>query len=114
MTEHTALDGATIAFDLDGTLVETAPDLIGAVNAVLIAEGFPPVDYTQGRTFISRGARWLLQWGLTSGAIEDPADFGYTEISAAELAPDTLLHHFDDLVDACVGLLNGVRASTAA
>ncbi len=34
MTDLTALDGATIAFDLDGTLVESAPDLIGAVNAI--------------------------------------------------------------------------------
>jgi phosphoglycolate phosphatase len=33
-------------------------------------------------------------------------DFGYTEIPAAELTPDILLHHFDDLVDACVALLS--------
>ncbi len=33
-------------------------------------------------------------------------DFGYTEIPAVELAPDILLHHFDDLVDACIGLFN--------
>ncbi|WP_205930520.1 HAD-IA family hydrolase [Rhizobium leguminosarum] len=36
-------------------------------------------------------------------------NFGYIEIPAAELAPDILLHHFDDLVDACAGLLNGLR-----
>ncbi len=42
-------------------------------------------------------------------------DFGYTEIPAAELAPDILLHHFDDLVHACARLLNhrcGLRRST--
>ncbi|MHA6853703.1 HAD-IA family hydrolase, partial [Ralstonia pseudosolanacearum] len=33
-------------------------------------------------------------------------DFGYTEIPAVELAPDILLHHFDDLVDACTDLFN--------
>ena len=33
-------------------------------------------------------------------------DFGYTEIPAVELAPDILLHRFDDLVDACAALLN--------
>ena len=64
MTDLAALDGATIAFDLDGTLVESAPDLIGAVNAILIAEGFEPLAYDQGRPFISRDARWLLQWVL--------------------------------------------------
>lgn len=33
-------------------------------------------------------------------------DFGYTEIPAVELAPDILLHHFDDIVDACTDLFN--------
>jgi len=31
--------------------------------------------------------------------------FGYTETPAAELSPDVLIHHFDDLPDACVRLL---------
>ena len=223
-----ALDGATIAFDLDGTLVESAPDLIGAVNAVLIAEGLKPLPYHEGRPLISRGARWVLQCGLAAAGAEDPAgrasalfgrflahysahvadesrpfpgamdaltalkaagarlvvctnkptdlarsllaalgmaalvdgvvgvdavsaskpdpahlieavaavggdlartvmvgdadtdagaaraagtplilvDFGYTEIPAEALAPDVLLHHFDDLVEACVHLLD--------
>jgi phosphoglycolate phosphatase len=38
-------------------------------------------------------------------------DFGYTEIPAVDLAPDVLLHHFDDLVDACTGLLGESRSS---
>jgi phosphoglycolate phosphatase len=33
----------TIVFDLDGTLVDTAPDLINALNLVLDSEGLPPV-----------------------------------------------------------------------
>ncbi|MFZ0809426.1 MAG: HAD hydrolase-like protein, partial [Bradyrhizobium sp.] len=33
----------TVVFDLDGTLVDTAPDLIGALNFVLAREGLPPV-----------------------------------------------------------------------
>ena len=73
VTDLTALDGATIAFDLDGTLVETAPDLIGAVNAILIAEGFEPLAYGEGRPFISRGARWLLQRGLEIAGAQEPA-----------------------------------------
>lgn len=36
-------------------------------------------------------------------------DFGYTEVPAAELAPDVLLHHFDALLYACAGLLNRAR-----
>ena len=228
MIDLTVLTGATIAFDLDGTLVESAPDLIGAVNAILIGEGFKPLAYDEGRPFISRGARWLLQWGLEIAGEQEPAartaalfgrfisyysahiadkslpfpgvidalkslksagaklvvctnkptdlsrslltkldmvglfenvvgidavtaakpdaahliqaveavggdlartvmvgdadtdagaaraagtplilvDFGYTEIPAVELSPDILLHHFDDLVNACAALLS--------
>lgn len=73
MTGLSALNGATIAFDLDGTLVETAPDLIGAVNAILTAEGCTPLAYGQGRPFISRGARWLLQRGFEIAGDEEPA-----------------------------------------
>jgi phosphoglycolate phosphatase len=74
VTDFTMFNGATIAFDLDGTLVESAPDLIGAVNAILIAEGLKPLAYEEGRPFISRGARWLLQWGLEmAGEPESPA-----------------------------------------
>lgn len=232
LTDLTPLDRATIAFDLDGTLVDSAPDLIGAVNAILIAEGYASMAYEQARPFISRGARWLLQRGLAAAGSQDAAaqatalfgrfishysahvadtsrpfpgaidalkrlkaagatlvvctnkptelsrslltqlgmaeffdgvvgidavsaskpaaahlieavaavrgdlartvmvgdadtdagtaraagtalilvDFGYTEVPAAELAPDVLLHHFDELVDACLGLLNRVEA----
>lgn len=73
MTDLAALDGATIAFDLDGTLVESAPDLIGAVNAILASQGYPPLPYERGRPYVSRGARWLLQWGLETAGEPEPA-----------------------------------------
>lgn len=47
MTDTRTLRGATIAFDLDGMLSEAAPDLIGAVNATLISEGFKALPYTK-------------------------------------------------------------------
>ncbi|HEX8660287.1 MAG TPA: HAD hydrolase-like protein, partial [Brevundimonas sp.] len=43
------LEGWTIAFDLDGTLVDTAPDLIGALNAVLEEEQLPPAPLESAR-----------------------------------------------------------------
>jgi phosphoglycolate phosphatase len=229
VADLSALNGATIAFDLDGTLVDTAPDLIGTLNILLADEGLTPLPLDEARPFIGRGARWMIERGFTAagaplapsrvpelfdrfitrylahiadksrpfpgvvaaleamkaagaklcvctnkrtdlsvalldrldlsrhfdaviGADLAPAikpdprhlttavdavggsiartimvgdaatdagaaraagaglilvSFGYTEIPAQELAPDILIHHFDDLPDACVGLLGG-------
>jgi phosphoglycolate phosphatase len=54
----------TIVFDLDGTLVETAPDLISALNFVLDREGLPPVPPHAARNMIGAGARKLIERGL--------------------------------------------------
>jgi phosphoglycolate phosphatase len=54
----------TVVFDLDGTLVDTAPDLINALNYILVREGMPPVPLHSARTMIGAGARRLLERGL--------------------------------------------------
>jgi phosphoglycolate phosphatase len=54
----------TVVFDLDGTLVDTAPDLINALNFVLDREGLPPVPLHAARTMIGAGARRLIERGL--------------------------------------------------
>jgi len=54
----------TIVFDLDGTLVDTAPDLISALNFVLRREGLPPVPLASARNMIGAGARKLIERGL--------------------------------------------------
>ncbi|RAK61000.1 phosphoglycolate phosphatase [Phenylobacterium hankyongense] len=230
--ELAALDGATIAFDLDGTLVDTAPDLIGTLNVLLAEEGIAPLPLAEARPFIGRGARWMIERGFQAagapldaetvpllfdrfiayylahiadhsrpfpgaeaalatlrnagarlsvctnkrtdlslalmdaldltrlfdavvGADATPAikpdprhlaaavaaaggsmdrailvgdaatdagaaraagaglilvSFGYTEIPAQDLAPDILIHHFDELPDACARLLDACRA----
>jgi phosphoglycolate phosphatase len=53
-----------VVFDLDGTLVDTAPDLINALNFVLDREGLPPVPLHSARTMIGAGARRLIERGL--------------------------------------------------
>ena len=68
------LDGATIAFDLDGTLVDTAPDLIGTLNAILESEGLPALSVDAARPFIGHGARSLIQRGFeAAGQVLHPA-----------------------------------------
>lgn len=54
------LAGYTIAFDLDGTLVETVGDIHTALNCVLAAEGLPPASLEDCRAFVGQGARALL------------------------------------------------------
>jgi phosphoglycolate phosphatase len=58
------LDGATVAFDLDGTLVDSAPDLIGALNQMLGEQGLAPVPLPAGRRLIGGGVRLLLERGF--------------------------------------------------
>ena len=53
-----------VVFDLDGTLVDTAPDLIAALNYVLDREGLPPVPLHSARNMIGAGARKLIERGL--------------------------------------------------
>src|ERR1700712_4463988 len=53
-----------VVFDLDGTLVDTAPDLINALNFVLAREGLAPVPLHSARKLIGAGARRLIERGL--------------------------------------------------
>jgi phosphoglycolate phosphatase len=54
----------TVVFDLDGTLVDTAPDLIETLNVVFAREGLPPVEYAAARDMIGGGARRMIESGL--------------------------------------------------
>jgi phosphoglycolate phosphatase len=54
----------TIVFDLDGTLIDTAPDLISTLNLVLAGEGLPPVAYDAARRMIGGGARRMIERAL--------------------------------------------------
>jgi phosphoglycolate phosphatase len=60
------LKGATLVFDLDGTLVHTAPDLVGALNTVLTEEGLPSLSLDQAGMLVGRGARALIQRGFAA------------------------------------------------
>jgi phosphoglycolate phosphatase len=55
-----------ILFDLDGTLVDSAPDLIGALDALLAAHDRAPVGLDVGRTMIGEGAARLVERGFAA------------------------------------------------
>jgi len=54
----------TVVFDLDGTLIDTAPDLVDTLNVVFAHEGLPPVEYGVARNLIGGGARRMIESGL--------------------------------------------------
>ncbi len=53
-----------IVFDLDGTLAETAPDLIAVLNMIMDREGLPHVAYEAARDMIGAGSRALIERGF--------------------------------------------------
>src|SRR5712672_331092 len=75
----------TVVFDLDGTLVDTAPDLINALNFVLGREGLPAVPLKSARNMIGAGARKLLERGL--------------EVDGRHVGPEDLDRMTNDFID---------------
>jgi len=62
-----------VLFDLDGTLVDSAPDLAGAVNELLLEQGRPAMAVSDLRPMVGAGARGML--GLAFGITPDHADY---------------------------------------
>jgi phosphoglycolate phosphatase len=87
------LEGAVIAFDLDGTLVDTAPDLIATLNVLLDGEGLPRLPLAEARPFIGHGARWLIERGFeAAGAHLHPA-------KSQQLFERFIAHYRDHIAD---------------
>jgi len=80
-----ALADTTIVFDLDGTLVDSAPDLVRALNETLDLEGLPRVSVDRVRTMIGQGGRVL---------IERASALAGAQFSSERL--DELLHSFTE------------------
>lgn len=75
----------TLVFDLDGTLVDTAPDLVGAANHVLAGLALGPLPAAELRPWISFGARRMIVEALASHGV-----------SRDDAAIDSLLARFLD------------------
>ena len=67
--------GWTLVFDLDGTLVDTAPDLAAATNHVLSRAGLAPISETQILPFVGHGAMKMIEQALAAhGQIASPSE----------------------------------------
>ena len=65
------LPAAAILFDLDGTLADTAGDLVGALNRVRAERGLAPLSTAALRAHASSGARGLIGAGMGIGPDDD-------------------------------------------
>jgi phosphoglycolate phosphatase len=65
----------TVVFDLDGTLVDSAPDLVATLNVIFARNGLPPVSYDAARNMVGGGARAMIGRGLAAEDRKlDPAE----------------------------------------
>ncbi|MBF0460489.1 MAG: phosphoglycolate phosphatase [Magnetococcales bacterium] len=95
-----------ILFDLDGTLVDSAPDLCQTMNHVLAARGYPLLDLGQVRHLVGHGARALLARGFWGETAEPPvADPWFEEAVVAFLD-----YYRDHLTDQSVPYPGAVAA----
>ena len=93
-----------VFFDLDGTLADTAPDLVAATNQLLIARNLAPKPYELLRPHASAGARGLLHgaFGITPEHPDfiDLRDEFYLNYEKALLVHSKLFDGMDDLLKA--------------
>jgi phosphoglycolate phosphatase len=78
-----------IAFDLDGTLIDTAPDLIGTLNYILAEYGHDGLPLESARSIVGHGARAMLALGF--------------EAAGETLAPGRMDQLFDHFIELYVG-----------
>ena len=83
----------TIVFDLDGTLVDTAPDLIGSLNVLFARERLAPITFDEGRGMIGGGVRRLIERGLALQART------FTDAEVDGLYADYVAHYAEHIAD---------------
>jgi phosphoglycolate phosphatase len=88
-----AMAAPTIVFDLDGTLIDTAPDLVDTLNVVFAREGLPLVPYARARNMIGGGARNMIARGIAAdGRMLAPAELD-------RLFGEFIVHYSEHIAD---------------
>lgn len=94
-----------VFFDLDGTLLDTAPDMVGTLNLLLKEEGAPAIEYDIARKVVSDGTKALVNLGF--GLDQSDADFTrrcqrYLDLYEENVCVDTVL--FDGMEETLIFL----------
>ena len=84
-----------VGFDLDGTLIDTAPDLATGVNGMLAALSLPPLDEGRIPGMIGDGVENLVRRALAASAVREPLAAGYFEQALALFRQSYAAHLFD-------------------
>ncbi|WP_026608163.1 HAD-IA family hydrolase [Methylocapsa acidiphila] len=85
-----------LVFDLDGTLADTACDLVATLNAILAGEGLSGLGFDEARAMVGAGARTLIQRGLAAHGVK-VSDSRLDQLFEAFLA-----HYEQHIADATV------------
>lgn len=83
----------TLVFDLDGTLIDTAPDILGTLDDILTREQIPLLPRHEALSFIGIGSRAMLERALVVAGHDTPPD------RVESLFDDFLAHYGTRLAD---------------
>ena len=101
-----SLGGLSFCFDLDGTLVDTAPDLVRVLNDVVATEGLSGVDYERARNQVGYGSMALIRLAYEDAQqdLSEPTAKALQEMFLKRYAEtiDQLSKPFDGVVKTCL------------
>ncbi len=97
-----------VAIDLDGTLLNTAPDLAEAVNRMLVELGRPRITEQEVMSYVGRGAAKLIKGLLTGDQDGEPEPQAFAEASAI------FFRHYDEVLDVKTSFYAGALEGVAA
>ena len=100
----------TVVFDLDGTLIDTAPDLVETLNAIFAREGLAPLSYEAGRNLVGGGAKAMIIRGLQAERRVFPP------VKIEQMFAEFIAHYSKHMVDRSrpfPGLIDALDALTA-
>jgi phosphoglycolate phosphatase len=92
-----------VLFDLDGTLIDTAPDMAGALNTLLAEENLAPIPLERIRPYVSQGGLVLTRLGFADKVAEseiEPLRLRFLDHYRAIVADNSrLFDGYDDILD---------------